>query len=247
MNTRVSGQNLTYGIAHDLGVAIVTGTYTEQNPFPVEAELCRQFGASRTVLREAVKMLTAKGLLGARPRRGTWVQPEEKWNLLEPDVLGWLLERKFSPALLIEFTELRLAVEPGAATLAARAAGPEEKRVISRAIERMQAADRGDDDPLESDIAFHVAVLGASRNRFYAQLGGFTSTALRISIRMTNRFKGLTLASVAHPKKGADSIIAGKPAVAGEAMRKLIQEALDIIKKRNAVAAPRKASGAAAG
>jgi DNA-binding FadR family transcriptional regulator len=138
-------------------------------------------------------------------------------------------------------------VEPGAATLAARAAGPEEKLAISRAIERMQAADRGDDDPLESDIAFHVAVLAASRNRFYAQLGGFTSTALRISIRMTNRYKGVRLASVADHKKVADAIIAGKPAVAGEAMRKLIQEALDIIKKRNAVAAPRKASGAAAG
>jgi DNA-binding FadR family transcriptional regulator len=131
--------------------------------------------------------------------------------------------------------------------LAARAAGPEEKLAISRAIERMQAADRGDDDPLESDIAFHVAVLGASRNRFYAQLAGFTSTALRISIRMTNRYKGVRLASVADHKKVADAIIASKPAAAGEAMRKLIQEALDIKKKRNAVAAPRKASGTAAG
>ena len=247
MNTQVSGQNLTYSIAHHIGIAIVTGVYSKDNPIPIEADLCREYGASRPVLREAVKMLTAKGLLGARPRRGTWVQPEDRWNLLDPDVLGWLLERKFSPALLIEFTELRLAVEPGAATLAARAAGPEEKLAISRAIERMQAADRGDDDPLESDIAFHVAVLAASRNRFYAQLGGFTSTALRISIRMTNRYKGVRLASVADHKKVADAIIAGKPAVAGEAMRKLIQEALAIIKKRNAVAAPRKASGAAAG
>jgi len=247
MSTHVRGQNLTYSIANHIGIAIVTGVYSADNPIPIEAELCRQYEASRPVLREAVKMLTAKGLLGARPRRGTWVQPEDRWNLLDPDVLGWLLERKFSPALLIEFTELRLAVEPGAATLAARAAGPEEKLAISRAIERMQAADRGDDDPLESDIAFHVAVLAASRNRFYAQLGGFTSTALRISIRMTNRYKGVRLASVADHKKVADAIIAGKPAVAGEAMRKLIQEALDIIKKRNAVAAPNKASGAAAG
>jgi DNA-binding FadR family transcriptional regulator len=243
----VSGQNLTYSIAHHIGIAIVTGIYSKDNPIPIEADLCREYGASRPVLREAVKMLTAKGLLDARPRRGTWVQPEERWNLLDPDVLGWLLERKFSPALLIEFTELRLAVEPGAATLAARAAGPEEKFAISRAIERMQAADRGDDDPLESDIAFHVAVLGASRNRFYAQLAGFTSTALRISIRMTNRYKGVRLASVADHKKVADAIIASKPAAAGEAMRKLIQEALDIMKKRNAVAAPRKAPGTAAG
>src|SRR5580704_11295089 len=119
MNTHVRGQNLTYSIANHIGIAIVTGVYSADNPIPIEAELCRQFNASRTVLREAVKMLTAKGLLGSRPRLGTWVQPEDKWNLLDPDVLGWLLERKFSPALLIEFTEMRLAVEPGAATLAA--------------------------------------------------------------------------------------------------------------------------------
>ncbi len=228
----VRGQNLTYSIAHKLGVAIVTGVYSADNPIPIEAELCRQYAASRSVLREAVKMLTAKGLLGSRPRLGTWVQPEENWNLIDPDVLGWLLERKFSPALLMEFMEIRLAMEPGAATLAARVAGPAEKAAIRGAIERMKAADNGNDDPLESDIAFHVAVLRASRNRFYAQLTGFTSTALRFSIRTTNRYKGVQLASVADHKKIADAIIAGRAAAAGEAMRKLIQEAMDLITKQ---------------
>lgn len=160
--------------------------------------------------REAVKMLTAKGLLGAGPRRGTWVQPEDRWNLLDPDVLGWLLERKFSPAVLIEFSEIRLAVEPGAAARAARAAGPAEKAAVSAAIERMQAAERGEDDPLDSDIAVHVAVLRASGNRFYAQLTGLIATALRFSIRTTNRYKGVRLASVADHKRVADAIQAGK-------------------------------------
>ncbi len=243
MNTRARGQNLTYSIANHIGIAIVTGVYSKDNPIPIEADLSKAYDASRPVLREAVKMLTAKGLLRARPRRGTWVQPETLWNLLDPDVLGWLLERKFSPALLIEFTELRLAVEPAAATLAARVAGAADKAALSSAIERMQAAERGDDDPLESDIAFHVAVLQASRNRFYAQLTGFTSTALRFSIRMTNRYKGVRLASVAVHRKVSDAILAGKPAAAGEAMRKLIQEALRIMKKRHAASASRK-SGA---
>jgi DNA-binding FadR family transcriptional regulator len=229
MIVHARGQNLTYSIVHDLGVAIVTGVYSKQNPFPIEAELCRKYGASRTALREAVKMLTSKGLLGARPRQGTWVQPEENWNLLDPDILGWLLERKFSPALLIEFSEVRLAVEPAAAALAARVAGSAEKEAVLRGIERMQAAERGEDDPLESDIAFHVAVLRASRNRFYAQLTELTATALRISIRTTNRYKGVRLASVADHKKVADAIVTGKPAIAAEAMRKLIQEALDLI------------------
>jgi DNA-binding FadR family transcriptional regulator len=231
MSATPRGQNLTYSIAHSLGVAIVTGVYSN-NPLPIESELCRQYNASRTVVREAVKMLTAKGLLGARPRLGTRVEPESNWNLLDPDVLGWLLERKFSPALLIEFTEIRLSIEPAAATLAARRAGPVEIAAIQNGIERMQAADRGEDDPLESDIAFHVAVLAATRNRFYAQLAGFTATALRFSIRTTNRYKGVQLASVADHKKVADAISAGRAAAAGEAMRKLIQEALDLMNKR---------------
>ncbi|MDB6088901.1 MAG: FadR family transcriptional regulator [Gammaproteobacteria bacterium] len=247
MNSRVQGQNLTYSIAHDLGIAIVTGAYSAQNPIPIEAELCRKYGASRPVLREAVKMLAAKGLLGARQRRGTWVQPEENWNLLDPDVLGWLLERKYSPALLIEFTEIRLSMEPGAAALAAQVAGPAEKAAIRSAIERMQAADRGDDDPLDADIAFHVAVLRATRNRFYAQLTGFTATALRFSIQKTNRYKGVQLASIADHKKVADAIVAGKAAAAGEAMRKLIQEALDLISKREAVQWARRVSAGAGG
>jgi DNA-binding FadR family transcriptional regulator len=152
-------------------------------------------------------------------------------------VLGWLLERKYSPALLIEFTEMRLAVEPGAAALAARSAGAAEKTAIRVAVERMKAADRGDDDPLDSEIAFRAAVLCASRNRFYAQLMGFTATALRFSIRTTNRYKGVRLASVADHEKVAVAILAGKSAAAGEAMRKLIQEALDRINKREAVQA----------
>jgi DNA-binding FadR family transcriptional regulator len=245
MTVHPRGQNLTYSIVHDLGIAIVTGTFSKQNPFPIEAELCRQYGASRTVLREAVKMLTSKGLLNARPRQGTWVQPEEHWNLLDPDILGWLLERKFSPALLIEFSEVRLAVEPAAAALAARVAGAAEKAAVLSGIERMQAAERGDDDPLDSDIAFHVAVLRATRNRFYAQLTGLTATALRFSIRTTNRYKGVRLASVADHKKVADAIIAGKSAVAAEAMRKLIQEALDLITAAEERAAPKRRSAGA--
>jgi DNA-binding FadR family transcriptional regulator len=237
----VKGQNLTHQIADRLGVAIVTGVYSADNPIPIEANLCRQFNASRSVLREAVKMLTAKGLLTSRPRVGTLVEPEQHWNMLDPDVLGWLLERKFSPTLLMEFTEFRLSVEPGAASLAARMAGPAEKTALRAAIARMQAADSGGDDPLDSDIAFHVAVLNASRNRFYAQLTGFIATALRISIRTTNRYKGVQ-ASVADHKKVADAIIAGHTHEAGDAMRKIIKEVLDLIHSREELQVGRKSA-----
>ena len=229
--SHTDGQNLTYRIVQDLGIAIVSGKYTVKNPFPVEAELCEQYGASRSVLREAVKMLTAKGLLSARPRQGTWVQAEENWNLLDPDVLRWLLERKLSFPLLREFAQVRLAVEPKAAALAALVAGPAEKAAIKAAIERMAAADRGEDDSLESDIAFHVAILSASGNRFYTQLRKLTETALRFSIRMTNRYKGVHRASVQDHKKISDAVLAGDAAEAEAAMQYLIQEALDLINK----------------
>ena len=233
MPNRPASQNLTQNIVQDLGVAVVSGKYSKRNPFPVEADLCRQYGASRSVLREAVKMLTAKGLLRARPRQGTWVQPEESWNLLDPDVLRWLLERKPWMELLIEFTQVRLAIEPGAAALAAQVAGPEEKAAIQRALDRMIAAERGDDDPLESDIAFHIAVLAASGNKFFVQLRELVRTALRFSIRITNRRKGVRLASVADHKKIADAIMAGKSQAAANAMRVLIQEVLDLIGKES--------------
>ncbi len=111
----------------------------------------------------------------------------QTWNLLDPDVLRWLLERKFSLELLAQFTEVRLAVEPMAAMLAASKATPAGMAEIRDAIERMRAAARGEDDPLESDIAFHVAVLDATGNRFYAQLEGVIDAALRTSILFTNR------------------------------------------------------------
>ena len=232
MTAATRGQSLTHQITHNLGIAIVTGVYSADNPIPIEADLCRKYNASRPVLREAVKMLTAKGLLVSRPRLGTRVRPEDHWNMLDPDVLEWLLERKSSPGLLMEFNQIRLAVEPGAAALAARVATAADKAALNAAIGRMQAAEDGNDDPLDSDIAFHVAVLRASRNRFYAQLAGFIASALRFSIRTTNRYKGVRLASSADHKKVADAIIAGRPDAASDAMRKLIQEAMDLINRR---------------
>lgn len=235
-----SGQNLTYGIVEELGQAVVTQTYGDATPFPIEAELCKQFGASRTVLREAVKMLTAKGLLSARPRQGTWVEPESRWNLLDPDVLRWLLERKFSLELLAEFTEIRYAIEPMAASLAARNATPDGLARIRRAVERMQAAAEGEDDPLESDIAFHVAVLHATSNRFYAQFEDVINAALRISIRLTNSVKGVPQADVDVHRKVYQAIEAGDANKARSVMDGLISEVLDLInvaRKKNKSAA----------
>lgn len=191
------GRNLTYGLLDSLGRAIVTGRFDDRH-FPTEADLAREHAVSRSVTREAVKMLTAKGLLTARPRKGTTVQPASCWNLFDADVLRWLLERKFSLELLRQFTELRIAIEPAAAALAANAWDAEGLAAIYAGYDRMMAAEAGDDDALEADIAFHIAVLQASANPFFRQFRDVVETALRTSIRFTNRFKGRTASLPQH-------------------------------------------------
>jgi DNA-binding FadR family transcriptional regulator len=221
------GRNLTHGMLDRLGREIVTGSYAGK-PFPTEAELSARYSVSRSVTREAVKMLTAKGLLSARPRLGTVIQPSTSWNLFDEDVLRWLLERKFSLTLLRQFSELRVAIEPAAAALAAQAGTPEGRRGIEAGYARMVAAEAGDDDPLESDIAFHVAILDASGNPFYMQFRDLVETALRTSIRFTNRFKGRSASLPAH-KAVRDAILAGKPEAARAKMEAIIREVMALI------------------
>ena len=221
------GRNLTYGLLDRLGRQIVTGAF-EGQPFPTEAELSATHGVSRSVTREAVKMLTAKGLLTARPRQGTSVQPVANWNLFDTDVLHWLLERKFSVDLLRQFSELRIAIEPAAAALAARAANADGLAAIRAGFARMEAAERGEDDPLDADIAFHVAILHASANPFFAQFRDVVTTALRTSIRFTNRIKGRT-ADLAQHGAVLQRIEAREPDAARAAMRAIISDVVELI------------------
>ena len=221
------GRNLTYGLLDALGRSIVIGNY-ETRTFPTEAELARQHGVSRSVTREAVKMLTAKGLLSARPRQGTIVQPSTSWNLFDPDVLRWLLERKFSVRLLKHFNQLRVAIEPEAAALAAANADADDLEAIKLGLTRMVAAEEGMDNTLDADIAFHVAILLASKNPFYAQFRDVVTTALRSSIQFTNRVRGETASVVDHAAV-SDAIVRRDAEGAYAAMRKIVQDVLVLI------------------
>lgn len=223
------GSSLTYRIVEDLGIAIVTGQYLERSPFFVEDDLCKYYCVGKAILREAVKILTDKGLLDAKPRHGTWVQPEMNWNLLDPDVLRWTLEGKRSLPLLIELMQMRLAVEPIAARLAAQSASTFERVAMAEATERMIAIDADDDDLLSSDIAFHVAVMRASGNRFYTKLCSLVEMALRHSFRTTMKFGGGKALSIAHHKRVADAILISNAPGAEAAMRDLIKDSLDVI------------------
>ena len=220
------GRNLTYTLRETLGRAIVAGAF--EDGFPTEAELSSMHGHSRSVTREAVKMLTAKGLLSARPKIGTVVEPSESWNLLDPDVLRWLLERQFSLDLLRQFSELRLAIEPAAAALAAQFPASPAIDAIEAGFARMENAASGDDDALEADIQFHIAILHATQNPFFSQFEELVRTALHTSIQFTNQFSGHT-ANVAQHREVLDAIRSGEGELARATMYGLIADVLTLI------------------
>src|SRR3954471_3592378 len=171
--------NLTQSLVQKLGSSIVRGELPAGKPLPIEADLGKKYGASRTVMREAVKILSTKGLIGQRPRVGTFVHPEEKWDLLDAEVLTWILDRHFSHALVREFLEVRLGIEPAAAALAAVNATDADKERLKQKLDRMKGAMEGHFDPVAADIAFHATILEISHNRFYQQLTPIVETALR--------------------------------------------------------------------
>ena len=185
------GVSLAYGLLKTLGQSIVTGEFDGQQ-FPTEAELCTRYGASRTVMREAVKMLSAKGLLSSRQRQGTRIEPVDSWNLLDPDVLRWLMERPYSNKIFLEFTQMRLAIEPTAAALAATVQNRKAIAGIRDGLDAMVATTGQPDAALQADIDFHVAILNASGNPFFWRLKPLIINALNLSIQLTNKIAGHT-------------------------------------------------------
>lgn len=229
MNRENRGMNLTQQVADTLGNAIINGKYGEHNPVPSEAVLCEQLKVSRSAAREAVKSLAAKGLITSRARQGIRVLPEAEWNLFDADVLRWMRDSNPSLELLKEITELRVAVEPEAAMLAAQRQNSEKIAKIGEALDRMKKAETGLDDPLESDIAFHLSILDASENRFFMQLGRIIDTTLRVSIRFTNMRTGVRAGNHQEHKKIYDAIVAKQPEQAAEYASHLMDSALSTI------------------
>lgn len=225
------GRNLTFGLLEVLGRAILAGDYQDR-PFPNEAELSQEHGVSRSVIREAVKMLGAKGLVGARPKQGTFLLSKEEWNLFDEDVLRWLLEGQSSIDLLRWFNELRIGVEPQAAALAAKYSTPEQREEIQAGLDQMKLAENGLADPLKADIAFHVAILRASNNPFYVRFRDMVATALTTSIRFTNRVVGRT-ANIAEHEYVLNAIKRSDYRGAHHAMELLIENVLAIIDNDN--------------
>jgi DNA-binding FadR family transcriptional regulator len=178
-------RNLSYRVTEELGQAIVNGDFSPDDALPTEADLCRKFGVSRTAIREAVKMLSAKGLVSSKPRRGIRILPTENWNIFDADLLTWSLRGEPSRQVMTEFFQLRIAVEPEAAVLAARFASPDDLDAIRTAIDGMRTAPCGSDEGFAADLDFHVGILYATHNRFFIRLRDFINTALNIAIHFT--------------------------------------------------------------
>lgn len=185
-------RNLAQQLVHDLGVSIIRGNYKVGSSLPSEADLSIQFDISRTATREAVKMLTAKGLISSRPKQGIRVSETKHWNLFDVDVLNWVLIGNPNLYLLRHFLQLRLAIEPEAAYLAAQYATQDDLQHIENALVRMKSSRSNFNETHEADIEFHCAVMSASGNPFFIQLKNFISTALQINISFTNRVGAVT-------------------------------------------------------
>lgn len=186
--------NLTQQLVHELGRSILQGSYKVGDKLPSEAELSERYALSRTATREAVKMLTAKGLISSRPRNGISVQEQKNWNLFDSDVLHWILVGQPDLHMLRQFLQLRQPIEAQAAYLAAQFATADDLAEIEVALEKMKVAQHNNcnSDTHEADIKFHQAVLSATNNPFFIQLKNFIDTALRVNIRFTNRLNPVT-------------------------------------------------------
>ena len=152
-----------------LAKRIFDGTYGEGDTLALP-DLMRELQVSQTVLREAIKVLSTKGLLDARQKRGTFVRPQEEWNLLDTDVLRWKLAAGASSDFFADLLELRRSIEPAAAALAAERRTDDDLAALDAALSAMAATDRDPVMLVRADASFHSAILVASNNRFYAQM-----------------------------------------------------------------------------
>jgi DNA-binding FadR family transcriptional regulator len=219
-------------MVHSIGRQILQGELLPGEAIPAQPDL----PASRTAVREAIKVLVAKGLVETRPRTGTRVRAREAWNMLDPDVLAWGYHGSTSKALLRSITEVRSIVEPAAAELAARRATPAQVTELERAFRDMEAAMPADAPGdvgafVRADTRFHTAVFRAAGNDLLEHMSGVIYSALRFSFEATSRIPGSARASLPHHRAVLEAIRARKPPRAGAAMRALVRRVVRKIER----------------
>ncbi len=178
-------RNIYSQLAGRLGREIVAGVFPPGSLLPNAMEMCGRFSVSRTALREAYSILSAKALIVARPKIGTRIRPKAEWNLLDPEVLGWHLQATPSEHFVDDLFVLRQMVEPPAASLAASLRSRATIDRIADAYSRMDRFKNGAGDLIGADLDFHMAILEATENRFLAALGGLIHAALECTFRLS--------------------------------------------------------------
>jgi GntR family transcriptional regulator, galactonate operon transcriptional repressor len=167
-----------------LGSGIARGEHGEESVLPRESDLEKRLGAGRGVVREAVKILAAKGLVTVGPRHGTRVRPRSDWNFLDRDVLAWVAAGPMAPELLLALEETRRVVEPAAASLAAERATAVERERIRAAFATMVAVQDDPSAATEADKAFHIAILDATHNPVLGSFRGGLESILDAVFRV---------------------------------------------------------------
>ncbi len=208
-----------------LGEAIVSGHYPPGGAIPPEQILCDAFGVSRTVVREAIKSLVAKGLVSTGPKVGTRVLPSDGWNWFDPDVVAWQSKCGLTREFLRDLQEMRRIVEPAAVRLAAERATPLDIAAIETAYAGMRSAIEKGGDYVSHDLAFHQGLLQACHNRMLAQMSKALGALLRTSFEISTTKRDGPTQSLPLHRAVLDAVIARNPAKAQRAALVLIDAA----------------------
>jgi len=208
---------------------IVSERFPIGTALPIEQKLCEELGVSRTIVREAVKTLAAKGMVEVAPKLGSRVQPENMWNMFDPQVLGWRLNFRDAGNVAEDLTELRLLFEPAAASFAATRASYTQKRAIRQSFERMVEAEGRSQDFSRADIEFHTLILGACHNTFLSRLAPLVEILIRTTLDLytAGGWNPEHIESASLPLHAAltEAILDGRADAADAAARSIIQTA----------------------
>ena len=203
MIKNVHGNTVDY-----LGEAIVAGRFGVGGSLPAEPLLCEELGVSRTVVRESIKSLVAKGLIQTGPKVGTRVLPSDQWNWFDPDVIAWQSKSGLTPSFIRDLQELRRVVEPAAVKLAAERATETDIADIEDAFTGMKRAVQEGGDYVKFDLRFHQGLLRASHNRMLVQMSKALSALLRTSFEISTIKKDGPRQSLPLHRAVLDSVIA---------------------------------------
>lgn len=228
---RISGTFVHFSVANEIGQRIVRGDYPPGTILPNEAEWSEMFGVGRSVVREAIKMLMAKNLLGSRPKIGSWVEPRERWNLLDREVLTWYASSPERHKFLQTVQEFRHIIEPEAAALAAERRNDSEMEAISRACHEMGTAPTLS-ERTSADTRFHLAILQAAGNELLLPLGALIDSALEgLFVFVTREVKDIRYAQDLH-EDIEKNIRLQRPEAARKAVKRLLANTDEVIARQ---------------